>query len=249
MNFNLSDDSHNNEYKLFRDTTEELINLYGIKITYIKTEKINQDEIFGEHTHIKSLSNLEGVYELYALPLSSDNWEGDSFLYSQYGLQNLDTMSLFISASDMEKLHPNIIERKGSIEVNNIPNGNLVLFNSSKVMEITGFELTTAEHANNNVFTSNREKNVYKLTLKSYIYNSDSIESLDKIKDSKSNEYKSFGNLEAIFGVGSDEEKKKIEISEKATEVNRPHQDLFHDKSKIPIVDKEAQKNPFGDLG
>jgi len=36
---------------------ENFRNLYGIKITYIKTEKINQDEIFGEYTHIKSLES------------------------------------------------------------------------------------------------------------------------------------------------------------------------------------------------
>ena len=42
MNFNISKKP---EYNLFRKNTKELINLYGIEVTYFVTEKINQNHI------------------------------------------------------------------------------------------------------------------------------------------------------------------------------------------------------------
>jgi hypothetical protein len=76
MNFNFStDDSTNNEYELFRSTTEELISLYGIKIKYLITEKVNQDDIFGEHSHIKV--DNENVHEFFAKPEETDQWGGE----------------------------------------------------------------------------------------------------------------------------------------------------------------------------
>jgi len=227
MNFNFSSGSTlNSEYDLLRTTTEEMINLYGIHIKYILTTKVNQDILFGEGTHIK-IDN-EAVHEFFVKPEETSNWEGDNSLFSKFGLQSLDTINIFVGRTDMESIHPELVQRQGKAEVNNLPLGNLVQFDSNKLMEVTHFDLTSDTLGNNNVFDSNRTKNVYKLTLKSYIFNSDDTSSAQDISNSDKVEYTEFGNLEEIF---RDEELHTEEQTERTPRV------------------KEDESNPFGLLG
>lgn len=246
MNFNFNDDpTHDNEYLLFRSTSEELINLYGVPIKYLITEKINQDRILGEHSHIK-IDN-EAVYTMFALPSATDMWEGDPALFSKFGLQNLDSISLFISRTKMEEIHPEIVNREGKATVDNLPNGNLVVFGSNKIMEVTNFELSTTEHGNNNVFTSDRDKNVYKLTLKTYIANHNDTRQADGISESDKFEYEDFGNLEAIFaGDEAEEENVTHRAQDKVLEDETIYPNTVRKK---PIRNKTEEKNPFGDFG
>ena len=245
MNFNLGDDSYDGEYELFRSTSEELINLYGVPIKYLITEKINQDEIFGEHSHIK-IDN-ETVHPLYAMPSATDYWEGDSQLFSKFGLQSLDTINIFIARSEMEKLHPELVNREGRATVGNLPNGNLVTFDNNKIMEVTGFELASTEVGNNNVFTSDRDKNVYKLTLKSYIHNHADTTKAAEISESDKFEYEDFGNLEAIF---ADDEEKKEDVTKRAEEVILEDEVIYPSEPRVREVRiKKEESNPFGDFG
>jgi len=245
MNLNLGDNSHNSEYELFRSTSEELISMYGVPIKYLITEKINQDKIFGEHSHIK-IDN-KAIHQLYAMPSATDMWEGDSNLFSKFGLQNLDTMSIFISRTDMEKIHPEITNREGKATVNNLPNGNLVTFENNKIMEVTNFELSSTETGNNNVFTSDRDKNVYKLTLKSYFYNSDDTSKADEITDSAKFEYEDFGNLDAIF---RDDEEQKEEVLTRSEAPVMEDEVIYPAEERVkPVRRTVDENNPFGDFG
>jgi len=246
MNYNFGDqNSLDNEYDLFKNSTEEVINLYGIKIKYLITKKINPDHIFGESTHI-SVDN-KNVYEFYAMPGETDMWGSDGGLFSKFGLQNLDTISLFISRSDMEKIHPELTNREGRATIDNLPNGNLVVFDSNKIMEVTSFELMSADFNRNNIFTSNRDKNVYKITLKSYFANRDDYTNSEGISNSDKVEYEDFGNLESIFN--SEEEILKEE-EKRAEKIIIKDEVIYPDKVRDNVIrDKEKEKNPFGFLG
>lgn len=246
MNFNYStDNTHDNEYKLFGDTTAEVIHLYGIKIKYLITEKIQQDKIFGEHHSIK-IDN-EKVHELFAMPQANDMWEGDSDLYSKFGLQNLDTVSLFIARVDMEELHPELVNRDGRATVDNLPHGNLVVFDSNKIMEITDMKLSSSDFGNNNIFDSNLTKNVYKITLKTYIANRDDYTKAEDISNSDEVEYEDFGNLEAIFGA---EDEHYEDVTKRAEErIIEDEQILPNEVRKKAVRQKTEETNPFGEFG
>jgi len=246
INFNYStDDSTNPEYELFRSTTEELINMYGIKIKYLITKKINPDHIFGEHSHIK-IDN-DSVHEFFAKPEETEQWGGDGDLYSKFGLQNLDTMNIFVSRTDMEKIHPEITLREGRVSIDNLPHGNLVVFDSNKIMEVTEMKLSSDTFGNNNIYDSNLSKNVYKLVLKSYIANRDDYTEAEDISNSDEVPYEDFGNLDAIFN--SEEENKE-------EQKHRSESQILEDEVIYPntvrnkaIRNKEDASNPFGDLG
>jgi len=245
MNLNLYDSSHDREYELFRDTTEELINMYGVPVKYLITEKINQNEIFGEWSHLK-IDNQK-VHQFFGLPSASDNWEGDNSLFSNFGLQNVESINIFIPRKVMEVIHPEIVNRDGKATIENLPIGNLVVFESNKIMEVTGFELSSADFGNNNVFTSDRLKNVFKLKLKSYIPNRDDYSSADDITDSNNFDYGDFGNLDSIF---RDEEEEVKNVTHKAEDVVLKNETIYPaEVREKPIREKTKEDNPFGYLG
>ncbi len=246
-NFNIEDESYDGEYNLFRSTTEELINLYGTKIKYVKTQKINQDEIFGEHSHIKV--DDESVYEMYMLLNTSDMWEGEGTLYSKFGMQDMSSASGYVSKTSMELIHPEIVNRTGKITVDKSPLGNLIVFGSNKVMQITNIELSTAGVGNNNVFTSDRTKNVYKLTMKTYIANRDDYSSSGNITTSENYDYdeNDFASLDKLFAVEDDNLEN---ISHRAEDFIMEDEVIYPaEVRRTPIRNKSKETNPFGILG
>jgi len=246
FNFNLEDTTdHDNEYLLFRSTTEELINLYGVKITYIITEKVQQDKIFGEHQSIK-IDNTS-TFEFYAQPEETETFGGDGDLYSKFGLQSLDTMSFYISRTDMERVHPEIVNRTGTVTIGNLPHGNIIKLPNNKLLEVTDMKLQSDTFGNNNAFTTDRHKNIYKLTAKSYIYNHDDVTSAQDITISDNAVYNDFGNLEAIF---SDDTVQEQNITDKSQTVIPADENLYPaEPRKKPIRDTTKDNNPFGDFG
>ena len=245
FNLNIGDDSYDGEYELFRSTTEEVINMYGIKLVYMITKKVNQDEIFGEHSHIK-IDN-DKMFELYAKPEETETWGGEGDLFSKFGLQNLDAMSFYISRTDMENIHPEIVERDGSASVENMPHGNLIKLPNNKIMEVTDMKLQSDTFGNNNVFTSDRQKNVYKLTAKTYFFNHDDLSDASGISESEHFEYEDFGNLESIF---SDEEEQRDNVTHRSEDKVLEDEVIYPSEvRKKPIRDKVAEENPFGSLG
>ena len=249
MNFNIGQ-NHDNEYDLFKSTSEEVINLYGIPVKYLITEKVNQDIIYGEYNSIKV--NSDDTYEFYAMPENTSEFDGDNSLFSRFGLASMNNITLFVSRTTMEIIHPELANKEGSATIENLPNGNLIIFDSNKIMEVTDFKLTGEFSGNNNVFTSNLNKNVYKLVLKDYSANHDDYSNTQGIQD----EYNDFGNLEKIFGdpendeeLGNDTIIKDI-IEKEATEVIPADEVIRPNTTRVkPIRDKEAESNPFGYLG
>jgi hypothetical protein len=252
MNFNIHDSSYDGEYELFRSTTAELINLYGVPIKYLITEKVNQDNLFGEHMSLKV--DNEAVHEMHALPSEFDNWGGDMNMFGKFGLQDMANIDIYLSRDDMETIHPDLTNREGSVSIENLPNGNLVIFGNNKIMEVTDFELSTADHGNNNVFTSDRHKNVYKLSLRSYIANRDDYREAQDITDSDKFEYEDFGNLSSVFG-SEDEDGEEQSYHEEVTHRSTGkilEDEKIYDGSEVrkkPIRNKVLETNPFGDLG
>ena len=103
MNFNISKKP---EYNLFRKNTKELINLYGIEVTYFVTEKINQNHILGENHRISL--DPDKAFKIFLAPDATENWGGMN-AFSSFGFQNLESLVTIISADDMERIHPNIV--------------------------------------------------------------------------------------------------------------------------------------------
>lgn len=197
MNFNISSKP---EYNLYRDTSDEFIRLYGLECNYIITTKQNKDFIFGEYSHLKV--DGDKVFKI-SLKLSNDETFGNGNMFSKFGLQNLDTTEAIISSKTMDTIHPNISNLNGSGWDEII--GNLIVFPSGKIMEVTSFNPEV--QGINNLFPYSDKKNVYQLTLKQYVNNRDEI--AQEVKD----EMPSFTNLEEIFGVDI-EKKENIETNE-----------------------------------
>jgi hypothetical protein len=240
MNFNIGT-GHDNEYELFRSQTQEIISLYGIYIKYLIVNKINKDIIFGEHSHIKV--DNEQVHEMYMLPEETETWSGGGDLFSKFGLQNLDTLNFFIGVEDMEKIHPNIVNREGKGWDFII--GNLIVLPNNKIMEVTNFEPEV--EGNNNLFPYDLKKNVYKITCKSYIANRDDYSKADDISDSTEFDYEDFGNLESIF---SDEEEKTEQITTSSEAPILADEVIYPNTVRQkPIRSKSDENNPFGDFG
>ena len=253
MGFNVNigqDPLYDGEYELFRSTTEELINIFGIKLTYIITKKVNKDYIFGEYSHIKI--DEDSTFEIYAKPLETDNWGGEGDLFSKFGLQNLNSLSFYISRTDMEKIHPELVNVEGSATVDNLPNGNLIMLPNKALMEVTNFELTSDELGNNNIYTSDRHKNVYKITVKQYIANHDDYSEAGDLMNPEATKNtdmydQDFGNLEAIF---SDIDEKIEEVSFRAEDKVLADETIYPSNvRKKPIRSKVDEENPFGSFG
>lgn len=242
MNFNLGGtENTSGEYELFRSTTQELINLYGIYSKYIKVDRINQDFVFGEHTHISI--DKDKVFEFYMLPGETDNWAGAGDLFSKFGLQNNDSIKMYIGVENMLEIHPNIVEKIGKGW--DFIVGNLVVLPNNKIMEITSFEHEV--EGNNNLFTYDQRKNVYSINLKSYIANHDEYSKAQDITDSDTYDYKDFGNLDSIFASEVEETE---EIERRAKEVPLEDEVIYPDPiRKTPIRKTKEEENPFGVFG
>jgi len=100
MNFNIT---QTNEYNLNGSFTHELINLYGIPIKLLITEKQNYDDsVFGDFQSIKA--NREDIFDLYALPENSEEYDDIGVNFSEFGMLNVETIRLFVSRESIEGL-------------------------------------------------------------------------------------------------------------------------------------------------
>lgn len=151
MNFNFSNKA---EYKLNTSLINEVINLYGIKVKYIITEKVNQDfSVFGDYSHLKSDSKQ--IFDMFALPETSESFDISSFNFDEFGFTSYENCNLFVATKSFE----NVSEMKDIV-------GNLFVFPNNKVFEITNIDWMTP--GINNLYTFNDAKSVYKLSCKPY---------------------------------------------------------------------------------
>lgn len=200
MNFNVSKKP---EYDLFRSNTKELISLYGIEVSYFITDKLNKNEILGEHSRISY--DTKKAHKIFVAPDNTENWGGMS-AFTPFGLQNSESLVVIISGDDMEKLHPNIVFLEGTNYDNII--GDIVIFDSGKIMEVS--MISPLVEGNNNLFSYSDKKNAYKLTLKTHIDYNDEI---SDVKNEEHEEYEKIEELEKIFEL--DIEQSKIQKSKK----------------------------------
>lgn len=153
MNFNFS---NKNEYTLNTSLTFEMINLYGIGVKYIITEKVNLDlSVFGDYSHLKT--NNSDIFEVNMLPEFSEDWESAEYAFTNFGLMNYENMNLFVSVQALT----------GISDISKMV-GDLIVFPNNKIMEITHADLTTP--GINNLFTYKDSKSVIKLSCKPYSF-------------------------------------------------------------------------------
>lgn len=228
MNFNLS---HSPEYSLYGSLSAELINLYGIKCRYCVTDRIEVDDVLGEHARLGI--DDKKAFDIFLLPSETENFGGDVQL-NVFGLFNNESLTAFVSAETMKKIHPNIVTDTGT-NFDYIL-GDLVVFESGRIMEVSGFS-PYVEGSVNNLFVYNDNKNIYRITLKTYLGNN--LENNNIIESSSNLEIEAIENLEEIFELDKDVKEKQDALASTKGKVNK----------KKPVVSKNTHNNVFGELG
>lgn len=143
------------DYDLNASLIDEVINLYGVLVKFLKVHQINKDDvIFKDYSSIKT--NSDDIFEIYLMPENTENWDNAGFNYTQFSLIDMNNINMFCSKFSLEAM---------SIDVKSII-GNLVVLPNNKIMEITNYDFCTP--GVNNLFTFNNAKSVYKLTLVPY---------------------------------------------------------------------------------
>ena len=95
MNLN----QRNNEYDLTGSLTEEVIRIYGVPLKILLADRINKEDTFGDHSHIKLDSSK--MFEVYGLPENSDDFNEYERLETQFGMPMGQTMDIFVSKITM----------------------------------------------------------------------------------------------------------------------------------------------------
>ena len=148
--------NENPEYDLNTELIDECINLYGVQTKFLVVQKLNSDDtIFGDYSSIKTDNSK--IFDVFMMPENSDSWDSGGYNFSEFGMLNNDSCTVFVSKNSIE----NII----GLEFKELY-GNLVLMPNNKIMEVTDVQFEVP--GVNNLFTYSNAKSVYKLTLKPY---------------------------------------------------------------------------------
>jgi hypothetical protein len=152
FNYNFNDAP---DYDLNASLIDEVINLYGVLVKFLKVQHINTDDIvFKDYSSIKTDSS--NIFEIYLMPENTESWENTGYAFSQFNMIDMNNINMFCSKFSIESM---------SLDVKNLI-GNLVVLPNNKIMEITNFDFCTPGVYN--LFTFNNAKSVYKLTLIPY---------------------------------------------------------------------------------
>lgn len=197
MNFNI------NNSILYRNTlksmTTEYISIYGIKAKWVlSSHKI--DNVIGETKKFLS----KDYVEVTLLPENSESYNNE-MSYNQLGIQNLENLVVYISSDDLSKIHPNIVEMQGQGFDNII--GDIVVFESGKVLEVSHIS-TNINSSLNHQFVYADKKNVYKLTLVTYLGSKTST-------NVETNTQQDILSLQEIMNVFNGDEKNEIKQANK----------------------------------
>jgi len=161
MNLNLNF-SGQAEYNINDSLVAEMINLYGVEIKILLTEKINSDNnVFGDFSHFKT--NNTDVFNLYAMPEQSEDFSTDGYSFSPFGMMGLDNVVLFVSRESLMKFDAFLLD--GKVDFRKLQS-QLIVFPNNKIMEISDADAVV--QGVNNLFTYENAKSVYKLTCKPY---------------------------------------------------------------------------------
>lgn len=225
MNFNFNSQP---EYQLNSSLTNEMINMYGVLVKFLMTEKINKDDnVFGDYSHIKTDNNK--IFEMYMLPEVSEDWDTSDMSFNQFGLTNFDNISLFVTKASLDPV-PDLIDDPLNLI------GNLVVFPNNKIMEITASEWTVP--GVNNLFTHDDEKSVIKISCKPYDFKL--INELDNVDIDYDNDtdvpYETLDTYFQELIEQSAEQDIEAEVTEQVTTVEKTGG--LDNKTVKPIVDK-----------
>lgn len=212
MNFNYSKSP---EFNLIGKISDEYINLYGIKCVYHKTNKLQKDEIFGEHSRLSI--NDKDTFEIFLLPNESETYGGDSMI-GVFGLTNQESLVAYVSKNTMKKIHPKIVDDIG----NNFDYilGDIVVFDSGKIMEVSNFSCYV--EGLNNLFVYNDSKNLYKITLKTYIGNT-----IEKTNLDNQEQFEKIENLEEVFELDTNKKEEVKKERKKTLKDSNDYNNVF----------------------
>lgn len=173
MRMNLND--YNNEYEMFNEQTSEIIDMYGVPVTYIKSKNVNFDAIFGEYSHKKL--KQDGVYkDVMVLPENAEAFDvGVDFgnLFTKFGFINGEVFHCYISSYTVDRLSID------NFRINAV--GDIIMLPSGKK-----FEITYVAHepvGANNKYPYANAKNVFMLKTKMWFYNADEKEDAVPVVD------------------------------------------------------------------
>lgn len=216
MNLN----QRNNEYDLTGSLTEEVIRIYGVPLKILLADRINKEDTFGDHSHIK-LDSAK-MFEVYGLPENSDDFNEYERLETQFGMPMGQTMDIFVSKITMLEKIQESQNSKNEIDITlkmlHKLLSSLIVLPGGKILEITNFDLDPP--GLNNMFIFNKQKNVMKLMCKSYVH--DDVNEIDKFNDK--------------FDPEPIEEKEQLDINSPFDTLEKYFDEL------IDIKDKQSEK-------
>lgn len=157
------------EYDLAGRITDEFISMYGIPVWYIITEQVNIDTVLNEFQYKKTSPNTYWQ-NIYAYPENTESFDGNSLL-SKFGMSSLESWSLFVSYNTLYSIYADVDLGKAV--------GDIIALESGKLLEITNVEFNVP--GLNNMFNTQFQKNLFKLSCKSYYRNNDNITSPEPI--------------------------------------------------------------------
>jgi hypothetical protein len=156
------------------------------------TEKINYDStVFGDYSSVKV--NKDSIFELMMMPENSDEWDDIGVNFSDFGMLNVENIRLFVSSKSVRKIFE---KADGSFDPIKGLQNNLLILPNSRIMEITDVNFQVP--GINNLYTSKDDKNVYKITLRTYHSKThDDLTDLTKIDDEVTDE--TYNQLDGYF--------------------------------------------------
>lgn len=170
-----------NEYQLNASLADEVIRIYGVPLKLILSEKINEDSVFGDFSHLK-VDNTS-IFEIYGFPDNADEYEAGEALSSNFGFMGETNVDIYISKFSFDKLFAD--KKKGEIQLDKIVNS-LIVLPSQKVLEITDLKVETPSI--NNLFMYNNLKNCYRLKCRSYHFKEQDELSSDMFNSNSTND-------------------------------------------------------------
>lgn len=170
-----------NEYQLNASLADEVIRVYGVPLKLILSEKINEDSVFGDFSHLK-VDNTS-IFEIYGFPDNADEYEAGEALSSNFGFMGETNVDIYISKFSFDKLFAD--KKKGEIQLDKIVNS-LIVLPSQKVLEITDLKVETPSI--NNLFMYNNLKNCYRLKCRSYHFKEQDELSSDMFNSNSTND-------------------------------------------------------------
>ena len=225
---NLND--YNNEYQMFNDQTAEIIDMYGVPVTYIKSKNVNFDSIFGEFSHKKLVQ--DGVFkDIMVLPENPEAYDvGVDYgnLFTKFGFMHGEVFHCYISSYSVDAM--------GFENFRVDAMGDLIMVPSGKTFEIT--YISHEPVGANNKYAYDLKKNVYMIKCKVWFYNGDEKEDgktvvdengIESIEDSL-NKF-DFSKMDIVFNVDSNND--DIPVEEKVVPVRKSEQETEAKAIKI----------------